>query len=148
MLIFSLGWLYDFYLNNDSINENHPIKVNSLDQKADILYAILPYFNFAKSVTRKNLVLEFVDRYKNFSEQLRIVIIEASLDEFVFPNEINGVFSILKYKINSYLWVKENLINVAISKLPSDWTYVAWLDTDITFSNENWVKDAIDELKQ
>jgi hypothetical protein len=135
-------------LNNSPINENPSFEINSFDQKEDILYVILPYFNFAKSISRKNLLLEFVDRYKNFSAQMRIVIIEASLEEFVFPNEMDGVFNILKYRINSYLWVKENLINVAISKLPSDWMYVSWLDTDITFSNENWVKDAIDELKK
>ena len=72
-----------------------------------------------------------MERYKNYAG-IRIIIIEASVNDFDLPDEIEGSFMHLKYKLSSYFWCKENLINIAISKLPSDWKYVSWIDADIT----------------
>lgn len=33
----------------------------------------------------------------------------------------------------SLIWLKENLINIAVKHLPSDVEYIAWLDADIEF---------------
>ena len=33
----------------------------------------------------------------------------------------------------SVLWVKENLINVAVKSLPLTFEYIAWIDADIEF---------------
>ena len=71
----------------------------------------------------------------------------ATIDDFDLPQNITGVFMHLKYKITHYFQVKENLINVGISKLPNDWKYVSWVDADITFLNHNWVQDTIEKLK-
>jgi len=55
----------------------------------------------------------------------------------------------LKYKLDSPFWCKENLINVAVSKLSHlNWQYVAWIDADITFLNRNWINDTIQELRR
>lgn len=112
----------------------------------DVLYAILPYFNFAKSKRRLQLFNEFVDRYSNITN-LKLVIIEASLEGeehelAAFPN----VSYHFKYHVKHQLWIKENLINVAIEQLPSTWKYVAWIDADITFLNKEWVNDTIAAL--
>lgn len=45
------------------------------------------------------------------------------------------------------LWLKENLINVAVSRLPYDWRYVAWVDSDVTFSRPNWVGETLHQLQ-
>lgn len=31
------------------------------------------------------------------------------------------------------LWIKENLINIAVERLPSNVEYIAWIDADIEF---------------
>src|SRR5882672_6877612 len=31
------------------------------------------------------------------------------------------------------LWIKENALNIGISKLPNDWETVAWIDADVEF---------------
>jgi hypothetical protein len=36
------------------------------------------------------------------------------------------------------LWIKENALNIGISKLPDDWETVAWVDADIEFVRKNW----------
>lgn len=45
------------------------------------------------------------------------------------------------------LWHKENLINVALSYLPPDWKYVAWIDADIEFKRADWVSETLHQLQ-
>jgi hypothetical protein len=42
--------------------------------------------------------------------------------------------------------MKENLINIGVSKLPRSWQKIAWIDADITFLNEKWVEYTQDAL--
>lgn len=47
----------------------------------------------------------------------------------------------------SEVWHKENLLNVAMSRLPSDWEYVAWIDPDIAFARPDWVNETLNQLQ-
>lgn len=47
----------------------------------------------------------------------------------------------------SELWHKENLLNIAIQRLPADWEYVAWIDADVTFARPDWVVETIHQLQ-
>lgn len=38
-------------------------------------------------------------------------------------------------------------MNIGIGNLPQNWKYVAWIDADIQFLNENWVRETIRELQ-
>jgi hypothetical protein len=57
-----------------------------------------------------------------------------------------AVYKHLKVSHDSRIWLKENLINLGVKLLPKNWKYMAWIDADITFLNENWVNDTIEEL--
>jgi hypothetical protein len=50
-------------------------------------------------------------------------------------------------RTDSELWIKENLINQAVARLPHDWKYVAWVDADVTFLRPNWVGETIQQLQ-
>ena len=117
---------------------------------------ILPYFNFAKTKRRTTLFLEFLDRCKNLTN-IRIVIAEAAVDEFTLAKSALAksklVFLHLRYKLDFAYFCKENLIYVAIkeltlSPLSFNWKYVCWIDADMTFANNNWVKDTLKELQR
>lgn len=43
------------------------------------------------------------------------------------------------------LFIKENALNVGISKLPIDWETVAWIDADISFMQKNWGHEEVHE---
>lgn len=45
------------------------------------------------------------------------------------------------------LWLKENLINIGISRLPADAEYIAWIDADIAFVRPDWVHETIQQLQ-
>ena len=39
----------------------------------------------------------------------------------------------LQIRAPSIFWLKENLLNIAVQRLPADVEYIAWLDADIEF---------------
>lgn len=114
----------------------------------ELLYIILPYFNYCKYENRKRLFLDFLERIRGV-DNIRPVIVEATYhkDEFQLPENIPGTFMHLGFHTKDRIWLKENLINLAIKKLPEDWKYVAWVDADVTFLNEKWVEDTVQALK-
>lgn len=46
------------------------------------------------------------------------------------------------------IWYRENLLNVAISRLPAGWEYVAWVDADIAFARPDWIEATVAELRR
>ena len=107
------------------------------------LYVILPYFNFIGFKRRRDLFIQFVERYAK-TPGLRLVVSEA-LGPAPLPHL--SVFKHITFQSDSHVWIKENLINIATKTLPDDWATVAWIDADLEFLNQNWVQDTIHELK-
>lgn len=112
------------------------------------LYVILPYFNYCHFHTRKKLFLEFVDRYLSTSG-VKLIIVEGTPKgtPFQLPEFTDKVLLHIKVELADRVWIKENMINIAIKNLPPDWYYVAWVDADITFLNKNWAKETMELLK-
>lgn len=106
------------------------------------LYVVLPYFNYCKFQRRRELFIEFVNEIHK-TKGIRIVVSEC-----VGPAPLPKlpVWAHLKFKTDGHIWIKENLINLAIRRLPSGWKNVAWIDADIRFLNQNWVQETMDEL--
>lgn len=104
------------------------------------IYIILPYFNFCKSPRRRQLFVEFVERYASLAGAT-LVIVEARLpgDQYDLPGQFKDVIYHYGFEVPHQLWIKENLINLAIARLPGSWQYVAWVDADLTFLNPDWV---------
>jgi hypothetical protein len=69
--------------------------------------------------------------------------------ELVYGNEISSfIESEISFCVrsNSYMFHKENLINLLVSKLPDKYTKIVCLDGDVIFENENWINDLSQEL--
>ena len=103
------------------------------------LYVVLPYFNFAGFKRRRDLFIQFVERYAK-TPGIRLVVSEA-LGPAPLPRL--PVWAHMKFRTDSRVWIKENLINTAVKSLPSDWATMAWIDADLEFLNKNWVRDNI-----
>jgi hypothetical protein len=111
------------------------------------LYVIIPFFSFGNIDLRlKNLkkCLQYLLSFDN----IQIVIVEGfyKTQEPRCGHFSNKILH-MSYKLESIFWVKENLINLAIENLPSDWKYVAWIDSDIIFLNQNWANETISKLQ-
>jgi hypothetical protein len=109
----------------------------------DVLYIVLPYFNFCGFRRRRQLFIEFVNRISN-TKGIRIIVSEAMGPE---PLPALPVWRHLKLQTTDPIWIKENLVNRAVTEFPSDWKYMAWVDADLTFLNVNWVRDTVTELE-
>jgi hypothetical protein len=48
---------------------------------------------------------------------------------------------------SSEIWVKENLLNLAVRALPNDWQYVAWIDGDVQFLRPDWALQTMHALQ-
>lgn len=112
-------------------------------QPDDNIYVVLPYFNFCKYNNRRRLFVEFVSRLRT-KTGIRIVISEGRLEGDDWDlGIVNGVYKHFKFTYSNVCWLKENLINLATRRLPDSWKYMAWIDADLTFVNDNWVEDTI-----
>jgi len=47
----------------------------------------------------------------------------------------------------SLLWHKEALLNRVLFNLPQNYKYVFWLDTDVLFTNKNWLVEGVKQLQ-
>lgn len=119
--------------------------MNIIFKELIMLYLILPYFSFTESIfTKRNLDL-FIENYSK-NNNLKIILCEGIYHEEL-PDYSAKIFKHLKFKLKNILWVKENLINLAIKNLPDDAEYIAWSDRDIYFLNPSWVEQTIEKLK-
>ena len=111
----------------------------------DILYIILPYFNFFNWKSYKSNLDYFLLK-NNFSKNSRIILCEGYIN-----NKLNDysdiVYKHLQFKLSNMFWAKENLINIAINNLPIDWEYAVWIDRDVLFESNLWIDESIEKLK-
>jgi len=54
----------------------------------------------------------------------------------------------IQLRMKDELWHKENLLNLAIQRLPADWKYVAWIDADIQFTRPDWAAETVQQLQR
>jgi hypothetical protein len=107
------------------------------------LYVILPYFNFCGFKSRRRLFIDFVERNKDL-KGVRFVVSEV-LGSAPLPKL--SVWKHIKTSTKCQVWLKESIINMASTHLPKDWKYLAWIDADILFLNQNWVQDTKEILE-
>lgn len=114
-----------------------------------MLYIIIPYFNFENNIFREKNLYKFVNQYRSI-DNVKIIISEAFIDESSseLKNLNEKIFKHLKFITKQKLWVKENLINLAIKELPDEANYIAWIDGDIEFNNLNWHNEIINKLEE
>src|ERR1017187_7764498 len=78
---------------------------------------------------------------------VRLTTVECAYGDhpFEFPDRtgINRV----RVRARTLLWIKENLINLGIRNLPEDWKYVAWVDADVFFHQQNWALETVHALQ-
>lgn len=53
----------------------------------------------------------------------------------------------MKVRSSSELWLKENMLNLGVRMLPRDWKYMAWIDADVWFRNDNWAIETLHQLQ-
>jgi hypothetical protein len=112
-----------------------------------ILDVIIPYFNHTNARVNRRLLEESLDRL-SLNQQCRVIISEGVWNtESELPDFSERVHRHLKYRYSQALWVKENLINLALRDCGFDWKFAAWIDKDIEFLDPDWACRTIEALE-
>ncbi len=127
--------------------------MNLLDKlKNNFLYAnkyktdseaviIACYFNPQNNPYRLTAFNTFYESIKHLNHRIvECVIGDAEPQLPVTP-------SIARIHTKDLLWHKEALLNGIIKTLPTKFKYVFWLDTDVLFTNKDWLIQGVEELK-
>ncbi len=108
------------------------------------LWVITTYYNPCRYITRRKNYDVFIDSMRR--SNIPILTVECAFDDapFELPNSIDTI----KIRSHSMLWQKERLLNLAVSWLPPDCHYVAWIDCDVLFQNPHWAIETTRLLKE
>ena len=129
----------------------HPQNTNITFHRPDVitepLYVISPVFNPHRYRQRWKL-------YKQFEKHIldsgaHLVTIECTFGERAkaIVESVSERHQVIHVQTKTEAWIKENLINLAIQRLPEDWKYVAFIDADIQFIRKDWVGECLHQLQ-
>lgn len=111
------------------------------------LWGIATYFNPSGYESRHNNYLKF--RRKCHAQGLPLITVEVVPESGKAKLEVGRDAERLIHKTSSALiWHKERLLNIGLEALPDQCRYVAWLDADIVFEDDDWVERSIAELER
>jgi hypothetical protein len=115
------------------------------------LYVVTPVFNAQRFRSRLSLDEKY-EKYINDSGAI-LYKVELAYGERAFsvtdPNNPRHIQLRTGdiYDVGDQLWFKENMINLAVQRLPSDWRYMAWIDGDVQFARPDWVGETLHQLQ-
>ena len=127
---------------------NHNLMLAKQDGVYEPLFVIAPLFNPQRYRTRWKLYQEF-ENYMLANPDVVLVTIECSFKnrEFVTVEKDEPNHKVFHVTADDEIWIKENLINLAIQRLPKDAEYIAWIDADVSFARPDWAEETIHQLQ-
>lgn len=99
------------------------------------------YYNPKKSKAR----LDAFNKFYSTIKHLNHIIVECAIGNGTF--ELEETANIRRIRTSSTLWHKEALLNNIIKDLPVKYDYVFWIDADVIFTNQNWLVDGVNAMK-
>lgn len=108
-------------------------------EAANEFVAIATYYNPCRYVTRRRNYDTFIEGLRR--QGIRCITIECAFGSSDF--ELPIAPDVIHIRARDVLWQKERLINLVTTSLPRKCKYLAILDCDIVFDNEDWASDLI-----
>lgn len=113
--------------------------------RADLLHVVTAVFNPFRYRSH-------YDNYRRFAQHMAdsgviLTTIELAFGERPFAITAADNPRHVQVRGTSELWLKENLLNLAVQRLPPDWRYLAWIDSDISFFRPDWAAETVHALQ-
>lgn len=91
--------------------------------------------------------------YKQFEEEMldagvNLTVVECAYSERPFEIKVREGVTHIGVRAKSLVWVKENLLNIGVSRLPDSAKYIAFIDADIHFRCRHWATEVVHALQQ
>ena len=118
-----------------AIQNNDPIE--------DKLHVILVISNPCLYAKRYILFREFIKRFEEEEQNVIVYVVELCYGEqkFLMTDARNRRH--LQLRTETPIWHKENMINLGVQLLPSNYKAFAWIDADVEFDNSDWARDTL-----
>lgn len=135
-IIHNIGSVKRIY-KNGRVNLN---KIASIDN----FWGLTTFFNPAKYKNKAENYRIFRENSKR--QGLRLLCVELAFNNDEFELTENDADILIQVRSNSVMWQKERLLNIGLKNLPENCDKVTWLDCDIIFKNDNWIKETCELL--
>lgn len=99
------------------------------------------FFNPQNSVYRLKAFKLFYESIKHLNHTIIECVIGNSIPQLEENENIKRIYT------ENLLWHKESLLNKIISNLPAKYKYIFWLDTDVIFTNPDWIVEGVRQLQ-
>jgi len=109
------------------------------------LYVVTPIINPRRYESRYKLYEKFQKMIADSGASLYTIEAAYGNRPFQITDPTNP--QNIQVRTQTELWHKENLINIAVQRLPADWEYFAWIDADVSFARPDWVEETIHQLQ-
>lgn len=106
------------------------------------LWCLTTYFNPAHYKSRLRNHAIYVENMLRQNVNLMVIELAFGDDEFELPPE-----NVIRLRAKSVLWQKERMLNYALTQLPPECKYVAWVDGDVLFERDDWADVAISSFE-
>jgi len=110
------------------------------------LHVVTTVFNSARYRSRWKLLEDFIGMCDDTGARLTVVEVAFGARDFALPRD-DARYQLVQLRTRSEIWLKENAINIGVSRLPADWEYVAWIDGDVTFVRPDWADETLHQLQ-
>jgi len=108
-------------------------------------WGVTTFFN---PVKYKNKIYNYKKfRRSSKNQGLKLLAVEAAFNNEPFELTKDDADILIQVRITSALWQKERLLNIGFKNLPADCDKIAWIDNDVVFTNNNWVKETCELLQ-
>jgi hypothetical protein len=121
--------------------EHHDLKSHN------VLHVIGVVSNPVRYQSRMRIAREWI-KHMQATPNVVLHLVEATYGDR--QPELSGlVKSYLPLQYHQNIWIKEAMINLAVRHLlPADWQYMAWVDCDVFFENQNgWAQETLHQLQ-
>lgn len=111
----------------------------------DKLWIVVVISNPVRYKTRYELYQKFKAEMDRAG--VNVFTVELAQGDRPFEVTTNDPTHCLQLRTYDEIWHKENMVNLALQRLPPDWKYVCWADGDIHFVEQNWPDEIVHELQ-
>ena len=134
-----VGHLLDPHMHQAGTRFQRPDRITSP------LYVVAVIFNPIRFRSRWKLYQDFAKRVDESGAKLFTVEAAFGQREFAIASPDDPLT--LGVRVSQELWLKENLVNLGVQRLPPDWRYVAWVDADVAFARDDWADETRQQLQ-
>jgi hypothetical protein len=133
--------LTDQYIDHPALHNQPHNVLHSYPAK---LYVVTVLFNPLRWISRYRHYEAFEKRVADAGAILYTV--EAALENRLFEVTTPTNPRHIQVRVESELWLKENLLNLGFSRLPPEAKKIAWVDADVNFQRLDWAQETLQQL--